>query len=88
MKRRTKKSALPPEGLVAERVAWIDRVVRALDWQPRAPVGMEFECNKLRSMLSTYRDGVVLGSRLAQAQRKLKPAAPAKDPKKKGKSKS
>ena len=72
MKRRTRKPARPQQSLLAERVAWIDRIVRAIDTEPLAPVGLAHECRELRSMLCTFRDGLVLGSRLSEAQRKLK----------------
>lgn len=72
MKRRTRKPAPPQQTLLAERVAWIDRIVRAIDAEPQPPVGLVHECRELRSMLWTFRDGLMLGSRLAEAQRKLK----------------
>lgn len=72
MKRRTRKPARPQQSLVAERVAWIDRIVRAIDTDPQPPFGLVHECRELRSMLCTFRDGLMLGSRLSEAQRKTK----------------
>lgn len=72
MKRRDRKPVRRQQDLVGERIVWIDRLVRAIDMQPEAPPGLAHECRQLRQLLCTYRDGVVLGSRLADAQRKLK----------------
>lgn len=72
MKRATRNPARPQPSLLAERVAWIDRVVRAIDAEPQPPMGLVHECRELRSALCTFRDGLMLGSRLAETQRKLK----------------
>jgi hypothetical protein len=58
----------PPqkEDLVAERIAWIDRVTRAIDSAPGACFPIAVDIRRFREKLETIRDGIVLGANLAR----------------------
>jgi hypothetical protein len=67
MKRRaTRKRAAKPIDLVAERIAWIDRVTRAIDSPPGPMFPFDLDVRTFRSKMQLLRDGVVLGANLAR----------------------
>jgi hypothetical protein len=61
MKRRSQKN-----DLVAERIAWIDRVTRAIDSPPGGCFPLAADIRRFREKLETIRDGIVLGANLAR----------------------
>lgn len=65
-------SASKHPDLVGELIAWIDRVTRAIDAPPGSCIGINREAAAFRERLQILRDGIVLGSNLAKAERKLK----------------
>lgn len=65
-KRPARRAAF--QGIAAERLQWIDRLDRALEVQPGAPLGLVHECGQLRRDLRCFRDGFVLGARLSSIE--------------------
>lgn len=59
--------------MVSIRLAWVDRLIRAIDAPPGSPFALAREVTDLRRRLALFRDSFVHGVNVAAGPRDLRP---------------